>query len=62
MPWSDTNSCSHAQAALQDLDRAADADPWREDVPMLKAKVLAEQRTASNTLDKALAAKMLGQC
>ena len=49
----------HAQAALDDLDAAAALQPWNEDVPQLRARVLAARRDARDTVDRRLAAKML---
>jgi hypothetical protein len=34
---------------------------WNEEIPMLRAKVAAAQRTAEQLVDKQLAARMLGR-
>lgn len=46
------------QAALEDLDRAQELDPWNEDVLTGRTAVLAAKREAAISTDRILAAKM----
>ncbi|WIA11452.1 hypothetical protein OEZ85_011569 [Tetradesmus obliquus] len=47
------------EAALQDLEKAQQLEPWHEDIPDLRTAVLHAQRAAAASTDKQLAAKML---
>ena len=51
--------CHEPQAALRDLARAAQLDPWHEGIPSLRAAAHAAQRGEGDIAARELAARML---